>query len=339
MCVPTAPNISPLTPSGVHIAATIRPPGAQTRTSSRAAPSWSGANAWPNVDNTRSKRPSSTGRSAASASTQSTSTPASSARRRAGSKCSGATSNPVTRAPHSAAGIATVPPLPQPTSATSMPACTPARSRTDLARPAGGTSRPRPSCPPTTPLASAPGPPPPVRSSAETIRGARRAVRVRGMARDPDKLSTGRVRRTAAVGAAVGRGLQGRPRRAPGGGRADGQDAGPAQGRGGEDRPARVVHRHGLHPRRVPRRLSGGARQAARRRARDAFKDVRAVLDEEWDEPIEDAVRVLRRAGHRGRVDRPGPPRRARRTGATVAVKIQYPGMAKALAADMSNAG
>jgi hypothetical protein len=65
-----------------------------------------------------------------SASTHSTSTPAAAARRRACSNSSGVTSQPTTVAPRSAAGIATLPPLPVPTSSRSVPGSTPIRSST-----------------------------------------------------------------------------------------------------------------------------------------------------------------------------------------------------------------
>jgi len=68
------------------------------------------------------------------------------------------------------------------------------------------------------------------------------------------------------------------------------------------------------------------------------FKDVRKVLDEEWDEPVEELFEDFEQeavaAASIGQVHRAVLP-----DGRRVAVKIQYPGMAKALAADMSNAG
>ncbi len=83
---------------------------------------------WPKVDSTRSNEPSSNGSDSASAWTHSTSTPAASARARAASNSSGVRSEPVTFAPRWAAGIDTVPPLPVPTSSTSMPGSMPTRS-------------------------------------------------------------------------------------------------------------------------------------------------------------------------------------------------------------------
>ena len=67
------------------------------------------------------------------------------------------------------------------------------------------------------------------------------------------------------------------------------------------------------------------------------WKDVRTVLEEEWEDPVEEVFEDFETqavaAASIGQVHRavlPG--------GRRVAVKIQYPGMAKALAADMSNA-
>ena len=110
----------------MHVPTT--PPGRTTRASSAAACSCRGANMWPKVDSTRSNDASSNGSDSASASTHSTSTPAASARARAASNSSGVRSEPVTFAPRWAAGIDTVPPLPVPTSSTSMPGSMPTRS-------------------------------------------------------------------------------------------------------------------------------------------------------------------------------------------------------------------
>ena len=70
------------------------------------------------------------------------------------------------------------------------------------------------------------------------------------------------------------------------------------------------------------------------------WEKVEKVLDEEYDG--EPRLRALRRV----RAPRPSPPPRSARctapscsTGAEVAVKIQYPGIAEALEADLRNAG
>ena len=67
------------------------------------------------------------------------------------------------------------------------------------------------------------------------------------------------------------------------------------------------------------------------------FEDVRGVLEEAWDEPLEDLFADFGHdavaAASIGQVHRATLP-----DGRRVAVKVQYPGMAKALAADMSNA-
>src|SRR4051795_8001499 len=68
------------------------------------------------------------------------------------------------------------------------------------------------------------------------------------------------------------------------------------------------------------------------------WKKVRQVLEEEWDEPpeelFEDFEEEAAAAASIGQVHRATLP-----DGRTVAVKIQYPGIAKALRADMQNAG
>ena len=68
------------------------------------------------------------------------------------------------------------------------------------------------------------------------------------------------------------------------------------------------------------------------------WKKVRAVLEEEWDEPPEDLFEDFEHdaaaAASIGQVHRATLP-----DGRRVAVKIQYPGVAKALRADMQNAG
>src|SRR6266480_2348773 len=68
------------------------------------------------------------------------------------------------------------------------------------------------------------------------------------------------------------------------------------------------------------------------------WKQVREVLDEEWDDPVEELFEDFDRdaaaAASIGQVHRAVLP-----DGRMVAVKIQYPGVAKALRADMQNAG
>jgi predicted unusual protein kinase regulating ubiquinone biosynthesis (AarF/ABC1/UbiB family) len=69
-----------------------------------------------------------------------------------------------------------------------------------------------------------------------------------------------------------------------------------------------------------------------------AWKQVRDVLEEEWDEPVEELFEDFEEeaaaAASIGQVHRATLP-----DGRRVAVKIQYPGVAKALRADMQNAG
>src|SRR3954471_2684842 len=71
---PVSLNISATKPSLTQVVISTRPPGRQTRTSSTAAPAWSGANIAPKVEITRSKLASGNGSCWASPSTHSTST-------------------------------------------------------------------------------------------------------------------------------------------------------------------------------------------------------------------------------------------------------------------------
>src|SRR5215212_11861127 len=68
------------------------------------------------------------------------------------------------------------------------------------------------------------------------------------------------------------------------------------------------------------------------------WKTVKSVLEEEWDEPLEDLfddfTHEAAAAASIGQVHRGVLP-----DGREVAVKVQYPGVAKALRADMQNAG
>ena len=110
-------------------------------------------------------------------------------------------------------------------------------------------------------------------------------------------------------------GEQGAARAAPpGDGDEDGRRAGPDEGRGDEARPVRLLHRHRVHPRGVPRDLPGAAGEAAHRRAGDALGEGREGA--RGGVRRRTALRALRRVragGLRRRLDRPGPPRRAAR--------------------------
>src|ERR687898_277590 len=68
------------------------------------------------------------------------------------------------------------------------------------------------------------------------------------------------------------------------------------------------------------------------------WSKVRAVLDEEWEEPVEELFEDFEHdaaaAASIGQVHRAALP-----DGRRVAVKVQYPGVASAIAADMQNAG
>ena len=99
----------------------------------------------------------------------------------------------------------------------------------------------------------------------------------------------------------------------PRGRRADGRDARADEGRGDEDRPARLVHRHRVPAARVPRALPGASSPRCARPAPPMpWKKVHKVLDEEWEEPVRGAVRGLRRRTP------PRPPRSARCTEAVL---------------------
>ena len=113
----------------------------------------------------------------------------------------------------------------------------------------------------------------------------------------------------------------------------------PDEGRGDEDRPARLVHRHRLPAAGVPRAVPGQARAAAQRGADDAVGARCARCSRR-------SGRTRSRSCSRTSSRRPRPPPRSARCtaptlpdGRRVAVKIQYPGVAKALRADMQNAG
>ena len=78
--------------------------------------------------------------------------------------------------------------------------------------------------------------------------------------------------------------------------------------------PVRLLHRHRVHPRGVPRDLPGAAGQAAHRRAVDALGEGREGA--RGGVRRRAALRALRRVRARGvrrRLDRPGAPRRAAR--------------------------
>ena len=104
------------------------------------------------------------------------------------------------------------------------------------------------------------------------------------------------------------------------------------EGRGDEDRPARLVHRHRVPAARVPRALPGAARDSCAPQAPPMpWKKVRKVLDEEWEEPVEELFEDFEHeaaaAASIGQVHRAVLP-----DGRRVAVKIQYPGVAEAIA-------
>ena len=141
---------------------------------------------------------------------------------------------------------------------------------------------------------------------------------------------------------------QGEARAAPpGDGDEDGRRARPDEGRGDEARPVRLLHRHRVHPRGVPRDLPGAAREAAHRRAGDALGEgrqgARGGVRRRSRSPSSSPRSSRRRsppprsarctgpscstaAGSRSRSSTPGSPRRSRPTCATPARSCAWRG-------------
>jgi predicted unusual protein kinase regulating ubiquinone biosynthesis (AarF/ABC1/UbiB family) len=159
------------------------------------------------------------------------------------------------------------------------------------------------------------------------------------MERDVDKLTTGRVRRTAKVGAALAgagvKGARGKHEEA-----AERMVRSIGQLKGGAAKIAQLASF--IDTDFIPDEYRGIYQQELGKLRADApampFKDVKGVLESEWDDPVEELFEDFEEqavsAASIGQVHRATMP-----DGRRVAVKIQYPGMAKALAADMSNAG
>src|SRR3954470_11278412 len=158
------------------------------------------------------------------------------------------------------------------------------------------------------------------------------------MANGSDKLPTGRVRRTAKVGAALAgagvKGARGKHEEA-----AERMVRSIGQLKGGAAKIAQLASF--IDTDFIPDEYRGVYQAELGKLRADApsmpWKDVRTVLEEEWDDPVEEVFEDFETeavaAASIGQVHRavlPG--------GRRVAVKIQYPGMAKALASDMSNA-
>jgi predicted unusual protein kinase regulating ubiquinone biosynthesis (AarF/ABC1/UbiB family) len=177
------------------------------------------------------------------------------------------------------------------------------------------------------------------------------------MARDKDAIPTGRVRRTAKVGSVIGTSGAGYAKaRAKGFGR-DSERAAEELDRAHMEAAERMVDALGT--------MKGAAmkigqlasfidteflppeyRELYQDRLADLrtsappmeWKKVRKVLDEEWDEPVEELFEDFEHeaaaAASIGQVHRAVLP-----DGRRVAVKVQYPDVAKAVRADMQNAG
>src|SRR3954453_2651434 len=177
------------------------------------------------------------------------------------------------------------------------------------------------------------------RASASSSSTVRRLESASPMAKDDDsKLTTGRVRRTTQVGRALaGAGVKG----------ARGQHAEAAermvktigQLRGGAMKIAQLASF--VDTDFIPDEYRGIYQEELGKLRADAppmaFEQVADVLEEAWDEPIEELFEHFEpdavAAASIGQVHKGVLP-----DGREVAVKIQYPGMAKALTADMSNA-
>jgi predicted unusual protein kinase regulating ubiquinone biosynthesis (AarF/ABC1/UbiB family) len=158
------------------------------------------------------------------------------------------------------------------------------------------------------------------------------------MARDRDSLPSGRVRRTAQVGRALGsaglKGARGQHEEA-----AQRMVATLGQLRGAAMKVAQLASF--IDTDFIPDEYRGIYQEELGKLRSDAppmpFGQVRRVLEEAWDEPVEELFEDFDHdaaaAASIGQVHRAVLP-----DGRRVAVKVQYPGMAKALEADMSNA-
>ena len=155
-----------------------------------------------------------------------------------------------------------------------------------------------------------------------------------GRARD----RPGRARRTRSRGEdARRRGARAPPDRD---GRADRRRAGDDEGRGDEARPGHVASSTSAScPRSTARSSRPSSPSCATRRRRSRFKDMSKVVEQRVRRAssTRSSTTFDEDADRRG-VDRPGLPR-ALHDGRDVAVKVQYPGVAEAVRADMQNLG
>jgi ABC1 atypical kinase-like domain len=181
-----------------------------------------------------------------------------------------------------------------------------------------------------------------------------------GVANEPDSgpIPTGRIRRAAKVGElAGGQTVRGYATKAANLTRSpDGRQAaaerrqaeaaeqifevlGQMKGRGDEGRPGRLVRRHGPFPPEFHERIQAKLAELRDAAPRVPFEGMRKVVEQDLGEPLEhvfaDFDEHAVAAASIGQVYRA----RLADGGRQVAVKVQYPGVAQAVRADLQNVG